>query len=134
MPSIAVIEGINPKFATKLRKAGVRTTEALLKKGATRTGRKQLAITTGLTEQQILVWVNRADLMRVKGIGEEYCDLLESAGVDTLKELKVRKAVALHGKMVELNSQKQLVRRLPTEAMVAGWIVAALKLGAVVKT
>lgn len=132
MPSIEVIEGIGPAFATKLRKAKVRTTEALLKKGATRGDRKRLAVASGLTEQQILEWVNRADLIRVKGIGEEYSDLLEAAGVDTVKELKTRKPAVLHAKLVEVNTQKRLVRRLPTEAMVASWVAAAAKLPAVV--
>lgn len=133
MPSIDAIEGIGPKYATKLRKAKVRTTEALLKRGATRSGRKDLATETGLTDAQILEWVNRADLMRVKGIGEEYSDLLEAAGVDTVKELKTRKPANLLAKMVEVNTKKRLVRRLPTEKMVEGWITAAGKLEAVVK-
>jgi predicted flap endonuclease-1-like 5' DNA nuclease len=133
MPSIHTIEGIGPTYATKLRKAGIRTTEALLKRGATRTGRKGVAGATGLTEHQILEWVNRADLMRVKGIGEEYSDLLEASGVDTVKELKTRKAANLHAKMVEINEKKRLVRRLPTEGMVAGWIASAAKLPAAVK-
>ena len=132
MPSIDAIEGIGPAFATKLRKAKVRTTEALLKKGATRADRKRLATASGLTEQQILEWVNRADLMRVKGIGEEYSDLLEAAGVDTVKELKTRKPALLHAKLIEMNTQKRLVRRLPTESMVAGWVASAAKLPAVV--
>jgi hypothetical protein len=133
MPSIDAIEGIGHVSATKLRKSRIRTTEALLKRGATRTDRKRLATATGFTEHQILEWVNRADLMRVKGIGEEYSDLLEAAGVDTVKELKTRKAAALHARMVEINDQKQLVRRLPTEGMVASWIAAAASLPAVVK-
>jgi predicted flap endonuclease-1-like 5' DNA nuclease len=132
MPSIDAIEGIGPTFATKLRKSKVRTTEALLKKGATRGDRKRLALASGLTEQQILEWVNRADLMRVKGIGEEYSDLLEAAGVDTVKELKMRKPGVLHAKLIEINTQKRLVRRLPTDAMVAAWVAAAAKLPAVV--
>lgn len=133
MPSIDAIEGIGPTYATKLRKAGIRTTEALLKRGATRSGRKQVAGATGLTDNQILEWVNRADLIRVKGVGEEYSDLLEAAGVDTVKELRTRKAANLHAKMVEVNGKKHLVRRLPTEDMVAGWIASAAKLPAAVK-
>jgi predicted flap endonuclease-1-like 5' DNA nuclease len=133
MPSIDAIEGIGPTFATKLRKAKVRTTEALLKKGATRTDRKHLASATGLSEHQILEWVNRADLMRVKGIGEEYSDLLEAAGVDTVKELKTRKATVLHAKVVEINTQKQLVRRLPTASMVERWVASAAKLAVIIK-
>lgn len=133
MPSIDAIEGIGPKFATKLRKARIRTTEGLLKQGATRTGRKNLAAATGFTAEQILEWVNRADLMRVKGIGEEYSELLEASGVDTVKELKNRKPANLHSKMVSINETKRLVRRLPTEQMVAKWIAHAMKLPAVVK-
>lgn len=133
MPSIDAIEGIGPTYATKLRKAGIRTTEALLKRGASRVGRKQVATASGLTEHQILEWVNRSDLMRVKGIGEEYSDLLEASGVDTIKELRTRKAANLHAKMVEVNEKKHLVRRLPTEGMVAGWIVGAAKLLPAVK-
>jgi predicted RecB family nuclease len=133
MPSIDAIEGIVPKFATKLRKARIRTTEGLLKKGATRSGRKAIATATGLTVEQILEWVNRADLMRVKGIGEEYSDLLEEAGVDTVKELKNRKPASLHTKLVAINEKRRLVRRLPTEQMVSTWIAHAMKLPAVVK-
>jgi len=133
MPSIDAIEGIGPKFATKLRKARIRTTEGLLKKGATRSGRKAIATATGLTPEQVLAWVNRADLMRVKGIGEEYSDLLEAAGVDTVRELKNRKPTALHTKLLAINDKKRLVRRLPTEQMVANWIAFAMKLPAVVK-
>lgn len=133
MPSIDTIEGIGPAYATKLRKAGIRTTEALLKRGGTRTGRKSVAGATGLTEHLILDWVNRADLMRVRGIGEEYSDLLEAAGVDTVKALRARKAANLHAKMVETNEKQRLVRRLPTEDMVAGWIADAAKLHQAVK-
>ena len=133
MPSIDAIEGIGPKYATKLRKARIRTTEGLLKQGATRTGRKNVAAATGFTPEQVMEWVNRADLMRVKGIGEEYSDLLEAAGVDTVKELKNRKPANLHTKLVAVNEKKRLVRRLPTEQMVAKWIAYAMKLPAVVK-
>lgn len=133
MASIDYIEGIGPKNATKLRKAGIRTTEALLKRGATRKGRKEIAASTGISERQILEWVNRADLMRVKGIGSEYSDLLEAAGVDTVKELRRRSPRSLTNKMIEVNDAKRLVRRLPTEAMVAGWVERAGSLEPVVK-
>ena len=122
MATIDYIEGIGPKFARQLRKSGVRTTEALLKRGATRKGRRELAEKASLTEKQILEWVNRADLMRVKGIGSEYSDLLEAAGVDTVKELRRRNSDALTAKMTQINEQKRLVRRLPTVAMVTQWV------------
>ncbi len=132
MASIDAIEGIGHKTATKLRKARVRTTSALLKAGATRKGRKDLAAATGLSDTQILEWVNRADLMRVKGVGEEYSDLLEAAGVDTVKELRRRNAANLLKAMVDVNASKRLVRRLPTLSMVERWIAHAKELDPVV--
>lgn len=133
MASIDAIEGIGHKHATSLRKAGIRTTEALLKNGATRKGRQQLAGATGLSDHLILEWVNRADLMRVKGVGEEYSDLLEAAGVDTVRELRRRNAVNLLGAMVDVNAKKRLVRRLPTQSMVERWVDHAKSLEPVVK-
>lgn len=132
MPSIDAIEGIGPKFATRLRKAGIRTTEGLLKRGRTKKGRSELAAKTGLTYKIILEWVNLADLMRVKGIGSEYSDLLEASGVDTVKELRRRSAASLTAKLAQVNEQKKLVRRLPTEGMVAQWIEHAKALGSIV--
>ena len=133
MGAIDTIEGIGVKNATRLRKNRIRTTEALLKRGATRAGRREVASATGFTIAQILEWVNRADLMRVKGIGEEYSDLVEAAGVDTVKELRNRKPTNLLAKMVEINKTKRLVRRLPTESMVERWVAYAGELPTVVK-
>lgn len=133
MASIEEIEGIGPKFARKLRKAGVRTTEGLLRRGATRKDRTTLAEEAGFTPEQILEWVNRADLMRIKGVGSEYSDLLEHAGVDTIKELRRRNAKTLAARMTEINEKKRLVRRLPTESMVASWIEGAKTLEPAVK-
>jgi predicted flap endonuclease-1-like 5' DNA nuclease len=132
MASIDTIEGIGHRQATKLRKSRVRTTEALLKIGATRRGRRELAEQIGIGEKLMLEWVNRADLMRVKGVGEEYSDLLEAAGVDTVKELRRRNAANLLNAMIEVNKKKRLVRRLPTEAMVSRWVESAKSLDAVV--
>ena len=128
MASIDTIEGIGHKQATSLRKARIRTVEALLKKGATRKGRREIAAATGIGEKSILEWVNRADLMRVRGVGEEYSDLLESAGVDTVKELRRRNPANLLTAMIESNTSKMLVRRLPTEAMVERWVEHASEL------
>ncbi len=133
MGSIETIEGIGQKNATRLRKNGIRTTEALLKRGATRKDRRALAEETGLDAKRILSWVNRADLMRVKGVGEEYSDLLEAAGVDTVKELRNRRPENLIRKMVEVNQAKRLVRRLPTESMVERWVASAAELEPLVK-
>ncbi|MDR9451968.1 MAG: DUF4332 domain-containing protein [Acidimicrobiia bacterium] len=125
MATIDAIAGLDPKSATRFRKSRVRTTEALLKRAATRRGRKELAAATGLDEKQILVWVNRADLMRVKGIGSEYSELLEAAGVDTIRELRRRNHVSLAKKMIQLNESQRLVQRLPTEGMVERWVAHA---------
>lgn len=132
MASIDAIEGIGVRNATRLRKAGIRTTEALLKKGGAKKGRKGLAATTGIGEKTILEWVNRADLMRVKGVGEEYSDLLECAGVDTAKELRNRNPKNLLKAMIDVNTKKRLVRRLPTETMVERWVAHAKTLDSVV--
>ncbi len=133
MANIDAIEGIGVKQATKLRKAGVRTTEALLRRAGTRSGRKELAQRTGLPAAQILRWAHRADLMRIKGVGAEYSGLLEAAGVDTVKELRRRSPRALTAKIVQLNEQKHLVRRLPTEGMVAAWVEHAKALDPAIK-
>jgi predicted flap endonuclease-1-like 5' DNA nuclease len=132
MASIDKVEGIGEAFAKKLKEAGINTVEALLEKGAAPKGRKELAASTGISDTLILKWVNRADLDRVKGIGEEYADLLEAAGVDTVPELAKRVPANLHAKLVEVNTAKKLVRQLPTEAAVAGWVESAKALPRVV--
>ncbi len=133
MASIDTIEGIGHKQATKLRKARIRTVEALLKKGATRKGRREIATDTDIGVKLILEWVNRADLMRVRGVGEEYSDLLEATGVDTVRELRRRNPTNLLASMIEVNSKKILVRRLPTEAMVQRWVEHASSLEPIIK-
>jgi predicted flap endonuclease-1-like 5' DNA nuclease len=128
MASISAIQSMDHRSATKLRKAGVRTTDSLLRVAATRTGRRRLAKETGLPEAEILAWVNRADLLRITGVGSEYADLLEVAGVDTIRELRRRNPGRLLEAMTELNLRKRLVRRLPTDGMVREWIEEAKEL------
>jgi len=128
MASIIDVEGIGPLYAEKLKKVGVRTTGALLKFGATKQGRQDLAEDSGISEKLILEWVNHADLYRIKGVGEEYADLLEEAGVDTVVELAQRKGENLYAKIVETNEAKELVRRLPTQKQINAWIGQAKKL------
>jgi predicted flap endonuclease-1-like 5' DNA nuclease len=125
---ISDIEGIGEKYAEKLKAAGVKSVNALLEKGGPKKGRKELAEKTGIDETLILKWVNMADLYRVKGIGSEYSELLERAGVDTVKELKNRKPDNLLTKMLEVNAQKKLVRQAPGLKMVEKWINEAKKL------
>ncbi len=122
------IEGIGEVYAKKFVAAKVKTVGALLSKGCTKKGRKDLAAATGIDETLILKWVNFADLFRVKGIASEYSELLEKAGVDTVKELKNRKADNLHAKLAEVNNKHHLVRQLPSLSQVESWIEAAKKL------
>ncbi len=124
------IEGIGPKYMEKLKAAGVGSVNALLERGCTRKGRKELAEASGIDETLILKWVNMADLYRVPGVGSEYSELLERAGVDTVKELRNRKPENLHAKMAEVNAQKKLVRQLPGLKTVQAWVEAAKKLDA----
>ena len=129
--SITEIEGIGPAFKKKLQKIGIRTTGKLLERAANPKGRRQLAEESGIDEARILKWANMADLMRVKGVAEEYSELLEAAGVDTVKELKRRNAANLAEKMAEVNAKKKLVRLLPSEKRVDGWVAHAKTLDAV---
>jgi predicted flap endonuclease-1-like 5' DNA nuclease len=119
---IAKIEGIGPAYQEKLIAAGVTSTGQLLDACADVKGRKAMAEKTGIAEALILKWANKADLMRVKGVGEEFSDLLEAAGVDTVKELRTRKYENLHARMVEVNQARNAVRRLPTLQDVEGWV------------
>jgi len=129
---LSEIEGIGPAYAQKLEDLGLKTTDDLLKVGAGPKGREDLALASGISGKLILRWVNMADLFRIKGVGEQYSDLLEAAGVDTVPELAQRRADNLTVKMAEVNEEKQLVRRRPTEEEVAGWIESAKSLPRVV--
>lgn len=128
MARLVDIEGIGEKYATKLREVGVRSVDDLLNKGAAPAGRKELATKAGVKPELILEWVNHADLFRIKGVGSEYADLLEAAGVDTVKELAQRSAANLYKKLDEVNQKKNLVRRLPTEKQVGDWVSQAKSL------
>lgn len=119
------VEGIGPVISEKLKSAGVSDTDSLLVSAKTPAQRKALADKSGLTAAQILKFANMADLYRVKGIGSEYADLLEAAGVDTVPELARRRADNLTAAMLELNTKRALVRRVPTESEVTKWIEQA---------
>ena len=127
------VEGIGPKNAEKLIAAGVANVEALLEQGATVKGRKTIAEKSGIAEALILQWVNHVDLFRIKGVGSEYADLLEAAGVDTVPELAQRKADNLVKKMTEVNEAKKLVRKLPVLKQVEEWVEQAKQLPRVIK-
>src|SRR5215472_9355515 len=123
--NIDEIEGIGTEQGRKLGAAGVATVEVLLEKGGRRLSREKLAEASGISEKLILEWVNRADLMRIEGVGSEFSDLLEAAGVDSCLELSHRLPVHLHRKLREVNEARLLVERLPTESEVGRWIAAA---------
>ena len=126
--NIVDIEGIGSIYAKKLNAIGIKTTVDLLEAGATRRGREEIVQKTGISSKLILEWVNLADLFRIKGIGEEYSDLLEEAGVDTVIELSKRNPDNLYSKIIEVNEQKHLVRRLPRLDEVKDWVKQARKL------
>lgn len=122
---IEKIEGIGAKNAEVLRSNGITQTHHLLSQGASRKGRKDVAEKTGIDEKKILKWANMCDLMRIKGVGEEYSELLEAAGVDTVKELRNRKPDNLRKAMVEANEKRKMVRQLPSQKQVEGWVKQA---------
>jgi predicted flap endonuclease-1-like 5' DNA nuclease len=122
------IEGIGPTYAQKLIEIGIKTTEDLLQAGSAPKGREDIAAKTGISKKLILEWVNLADLFRIKGIGEEYSDLLEEAGVDTVVELSRRVPENLHAKVTSVNETKKLVRRPPSLEEIREWIEQAKEL------
>lgn len=127
------IEGIGAVYAAKLQAAGIETAEQLLEQCAKPAGRKALAEKADISPKLILTWTNHADLMRINGIGPQFAELLEAAGVDTVKELKHRKAENLQPKLEEVNGQKHLVGRVPALAEVEKMIAQAGELPAVVE-
>lgn len=122
---IEEIEGIGPAIGGKLRAAGVSDSDALLEAGCTRSGRQALAEASGLSEAQLLKFVNMADLFRIRGVGSEYAELLECSGVDTVKELAARNPENLAAKLAEVNADKKLTRRVPAASEVADWVKQA---------
>lgn len=133
MAKIEDIEGIGPKYAELLAKEGIRTVEGLLKAGAKSKDRKRISESLQISDKLILEWVNHADLFRIKGIGEEYSDLLEEAGVDTVPELAQRNPQNLLDKMTEINADMKLVRRLPVLSQVESWVTQAKELPRVIE-
>lgn len=126
------IEGIGPALVEKFRSAGVKDTASLLAECNTPKKRKAMAEKTGIPEAQILKFTNMADLYRIKGVGSEFAQLLEAAGVDTVPELAKRKAENLAQTMSELNAKKKLTRIVPSSKQVAGWIEQAKSLARVI--
>ena len=132
MAKLTKVEGIGEVYAQKLQEAGITTTDALLEQGATPKGREKIAEKTGISGKLILEWANHADLFRIKGVGEEYADLLEAAGVDTVPELAQRNPENLYRKLLKVNEKKELVRQVPSQTQVQGWVEQAQNLPRVI--
>jgi len=119
---IEEVEGIGPEYGAKLRGADIQTTEDLLRRCGDKKGRVGVATETGLSEKHLLEWVNLSDLMRITGVGEEFADLLEEAGVDTTQELARRNAENLAVAVSEINEKKNLTDRVPSAETIQKWI------------
>lgn len=132
MTKLSEIEGIGDAFSEKLTNEGITSLENLLETCCEKKSRKDLADKSGISEKLILNWVNRADLSRIKGISTQYADLLECAGVDSVPELAQRKPENLHAKMLEVNEENNLVRKVPAISMIEDWVSQAKDLPRVV--
>ena len=126
--SIRDLSGIEPGVATKLKAVGIRTTEKLLDAAKNLKGRKSLTEKTGVDEKDLLRIANKIDRMRVKGVGQDYAELLQAAGVDTVRELQYRNSAKLAAAMAEANAKRKLVRVLPSEQTVRRWVENARNL------
>lgn len=125
MAKLTDIKGIDDASAEKLKTAGATTQESFLEVCGDKKGRKEVAANTGIDEKEILGWLNRADLARIKGVSTVYADLLELAGVDTVPELAQRNGANLHTKMIECNTEQNLAEKMPTSAQVEEWVTQA---------
>lgn len=125
---IIEIEGVGEVYARKLQDAGIKTTEDLLEKAATKKGRDALAEETGIPYKLILKWTNHADLFRIKGVAGQFAELLEAAGVDTVKEFRHRVAANLYPVLVKINEEKHICGRVPVESEIMKMIEQAKEL------
>jgi len=130
---IEAIEGIGSSYGEKLVEIGIKDSDTLLKTCCTPKGRKDVVAKSGISNKLVLKWTNMADLFRINGVGPEFAELLESAGVDTVKELRTRNAENLAEKMAEVNEVKKLTRRKPTVTIVTDWVNQAKELAPVVE-
>lgn len=133
MAKINTIEGVGDIYGAKLTKVGIDTTEKLLEVGAEKKGRTKLAKDTGISDKLILTWVNHCDLYRVKGIGPQYAEILQLAGIDSVPKLARRNAASVLEKMKEVNADMPVVRGLPAQKQIENWIARAKDLPKVVK-
>ena len=131
--NIVEVEGIGPAYAEKLASAGIATTDALIERCGSSSGREAVAAATGIGADQLLKWVNHVDLIRINGVGSEYADLLEAAGVDSPAELAQRNAANLAQTFQEVDAARpNWIRQIPSEATIAGWIAEAKSMEKVV--
>jgi len=124
---IEEVEGIGPAYGKELATVGIRSTDDLLKQCATAAGRQKISDQISVSSGQLLKWADMADLMRLKGVGRQYGELLKAAGVDTVKELRTRVAANLTQTLAETNAEKKLAKTVPGESMVQAWIDAAMQ-------
>ena len=132
MSKLEKIEGVGESSAHKLHEAGITTTDSLLERGASASGRKEIAEKSGISEKNILKWVNQVDLARINGISEEYGELLEVSGVDSVPELAQRKPENLMDSLMRVNDSKRLVRKLPSLTQINKWVDQAKSLPKIV--
>jgi predicted flap endonuclease-1-like 5' DNA nuclease len=128
MAKLTDIRGLSDAQAETLKDAGITTQEKLLELCGEKKSRKEIASSTGIDEKDLLEWLNRADLARIKGVSTAYADLLELAGVDTVPELAQRNSENLHAKLVEINDEKSLVQQMPSAGQVDEWVTQAKEL------
>ncbi len=126
--NIQDLEGIGPKYAALLKQQGIDTTDQLLQVAGSGTGRRELAEKTAIGERRLLKWVNMCDLFRIRGVAGQFAELLEGAGVDTIRELRNRNAHNLALQLSEINDAARLCRTTPGEKTVADWIRQAKSL------
>ncbi len=132
MSKLEKIEGVGKSYATKLEEMGITSNELLLQRGASLEGRQEIAEKTGISETLILKWVNQVDLARIKGVSEEYAELLEVTGVDSIPELAQRNPENLLESITRANSDKKMVRKLPALSQLRDWISQAKTLPKIV--
>ena len=122
------LKGATADIVAKMKEKGIKDNEKLLNAAAAPPQRKELAAHCGCDAKVILELCNRADLARVKGVSGVYSDLLEKAGVDTVKELATRRPDNLQAKIKETNDKEKLTARPPTAAAVEDWVRQAKEL------
>jgi hypothetical protein len=125
---VSVVDGVSPGVAKKLLAIKIRTTGKLLQVASSPQGRRLIAERTGLDAATILRCANMADRMRIKGVGREGAELLEVAGVDTVRELRYRNPSNLATRMKSAMVTTKLTRPLPSEKVLARWIDDAKRL------